>query len=157
MQLFSNHLQMKSYPAERQIAGCTGLVHNALTGIWDVLFCAEIMEFQIPSCAASQWPIFWKNARAETSEVVPNLNPSCVCVCVFAMQLCSFVSGLIVAPEQFLHLPTHAYIHTVCFSLTAHSSRWFFLFPPTNSHAHRPVVYIHFTVWRCRCTSRARP
>lgn len=45
------------------------------------------------------------------------------------MQLCSFVSGLIVAPEQFLHLPTHAYIHTVFFfSFTAHSSLCFFSF-----------------------------
>ena len=43
---FSYHLQIKSCPAERQIAWCIGLVHRALTGISDVLFCAEIIEFQ---------------------------------------------------------------------------------------------------------------
>lgn len=35
---------------------------------------------------------------------------------MFAVQQCSFVSGLIVAREKFLHLPTQAYILTLYFS-----------------------------------------
>lgn len=88
MEPFSNHLQIKSCPAERQIAWCIGLVHKALTGVLDVLFCVEIIEFQFPFLTASQWPIFWKTACAETSEVVPKLNPNPVCLPCSYVLLC---------------------------------------------------------------------
>lgn len=101
-------------PAERRVARCASLVHRALAAgtAGCVVLCGNN---RIPDSflTASQWPIFWRNARThekKPSEVVPAheslQNPMCLprgCV--------SFVSGLIVAREEFLHLPSHAYMH----------------------------------------------
>lgn len=92
-------------------AGCASLVHCALAP--GTVGCVAVRgNNRIPDSflTASQWPIFWRNARAEKKKTRVKLcqrtNPSSVCLpccCV------SFVSGLIVAREEFLHLP---HMHT---------------------------------------------
>lgn len=101
---FSNHLQMKSCPGEGQTAWCIAPVHKALTGILDVLFWVEIIEFCFP---------FWQQTSGLYFERMLVLKPVKLCqswsrdlrVCSAA----SFVSGLIVAREKILHLPTRSH------------------------------------------------
>lgn len=149
---FSNHLQMKSCPGEGQTAWCIAPVHKALTGILDVLFWVEIIEFCFP---------FWQQTSGLYFERMLVLKPVKLCqswsrdlrVCSAA----SFVSGLIVAREKILHLPTRSHNAYTLFLLMHLSVFMFSLslpFSSTKLHPpHRPVVYNHLIlpmrVWRC--------
>lgn len=72
---------------------------------------------------------------------------------MFAVQLCSFVSGLIVAREEFLHLPAHGCIYTCSLFLLVPLSVCVFSLPKTPTHAD--LLYTTTSrllcalVWRC--------
>lgn len=144
MEPFSNHLQIKSCPAERQIAWCIGLVHRALTGISDVLFCAEIIEFQFS---------FWLRASGLYSGRMLALKPVKLCqswiqaphVCRAAMFFCVWVncgSGGILAPPR-------TWMHIYMLSVSPRTSLCLCFLSTKNSHTRRPVVYNHLTAALC--------
>lgn len=99
---------------------------------WMCCSVVEIIEFVLSCLTVSQWPIFflkkgclrwnqWSCAKAEAERRA------------FAVQLCSFVSGLIVAREELLLLQTRSLFLIVPVSVFAP-------LPVSYTHARRPVV-----------------
>lgn len=145
---FSNHLQMKSCPGEGQTAWCIAPVHKALTGILDVLFWVEIIEFCFP---------FWQQTSGLYFERMLVLKPVKLCqswsrdlrVCSAA----SFVSGLIVAREKILHLPTRSHnAYTLSFFSCISLFLCFLslsLSLPQNSIPHTDLLYTTTLYFLC--------
>lgn len=82
---------------------------------------------------ASQWPIFWRNARGETSEAVPAHESQ---LCVFAMLPCFFCvwvncgsGGISAPPRTCIHAWSISFPHLAAFSVSV----CFCHFLPTNS------------------------
>lgn len=137
---FFNHLQIRSCPAERQIAWCSGLVHRALTGILDVLFCAEIIEFQFP---------FWLRASGLYFGRMLALKPVKLCQSwIQALHVCRAVTFFCVwvnCGSGGTPAPPHTCMHTCSVFFLIPLSLSLFV-AVTFSHTQRPVVYKHFMV-----------
>lgn len=151
MEPFSNHLQMKSCPAERQIVRRVGLVHKALTGILDVLFCAEIIEFWFP---------FWLRASGLYFGRMLALKPVKLCqswiqaphVCRVATVFCVWVN----CSSGGISAPPHTCIHACSVFLLIPLSvfvRFPLFLPQTPTHADLLCAttswFLCALVWRC--------
>lgn len=108
---FPHHLQNENVSSgKRRVAPRASLVRRALAA--GTAGCVALCgNNRIPDSFLPVAYILEECARREKKTLVKLcqcMNPSSVCLprcCV------SFVSGLIVAREEFLHLPTHAYTH----------------------------------------------
>lgn len=83
---------------------CSG--HWQVSGMW--LWAGKKMEFYFSSWLQASGLHFRRMLELETSEVVPALNLRSACLPCCRVLFFFFASGLIAAPEEFLHLLKHA-------------------------------------------------
>lgn len=131
---FSNHLQMKS---------CPGEVHRSSAQSSDRYLGCVVLggnnRILLSFLTANQWPIFWKNARAETSEVVPKLKPR------FACLQCSFFCVWVNCGSGENSTPPHA-ISCISLFLCFLSLS---LSLPQNSIPHTDLLYTTTLYFLC--------
>lgn len=119
------------------------MVRRALTGTSGCVVLCGNNRIPDSFLTESQWPIFWRNARGETSEAVPAHESQ---LCVFAMLPCFFCvwvncgsGGIPAPPRTCIHAWSIFFPHLAAFSVFV----CFCHFLPTNSYTCRPVVYNH--------------
>lgn len=134
----------------------SGTVHRLWCGErWqvplDVLFSAEIIESQIPSWLRASGLYSGGMHAPKPVKLCQRMNPSSVCLPCCRV---SFVSGLIVAREEFLHLPAHAYMHGLYFFptlrpfLSLFASATFYQQTPAHADLLYTTTSLLCSIWK---------
>ena len=138
-------------------------MHRAHAGIWDVLFCVEIMEFGFSLLSVSQWPIFFLEERLfalKPMKLCQIPHPSVACLPCGYVPFCVWVNcgsgGIPAPPYAHRHTHPHTHTHTDTHTNTHRHTDTHTVFlslslslclplSPQNSHTPRPVVCSHLT------------
>lgn len=120
-------------PFLMQIARYVCSALKSCTCVLDVIFLRGRNIIPASSPLASRWPLFWKGCLRWNAWSCAKAESK---LCIFAVRPCSFVSGLIVALEELLHLLIQAYMHT----------DYFFFFLYSCLHLHTPVYTQDFVI-----------